>query len=97
MKVEFFEEVEVSGEVDIDTGQIAQALQDALGKAKFASEESLLASDHEKAFTVQRFVTNAHQCLSAVSGEMIDSVNDINRNIIANALLDQVERWKVSP
>jgi len=92
LKVPFSKSVDVESEVSIDVEDITNALTELLSDAgnKVASG---YANDRSKAFAVGGFVSGVHQCLAAVTDEMIDCMGGSGRKVIADALRKQAARF----
>jgi hypothetical protein len=92
MKVAFCKSVDVESEVNIDVDDITTALQESLNDAELTRRHAG-ESPRFKTLTVWRFVSSVYQCLKGVTDEMIESIPENNRKIIADAIREQADRY----
>jgi hypothetical protein len=93
VKVEFCKTVEVESEVEIDTDDIVRAVEDLYNNCVAVMDGE--TTIRQKSFAVGQFVTAVYQCLQGVPDRMILQLKPSQREIIANALLAQADRFSV--
>ena len=93
MRIEFSEEVTVTGTASVSIDDITIALKDSLDQAEYAMETSDNA--RTKIYLVQRFVSDCFQCMSAITEEMIAEVPESNRQLIYAEFQKHVGRWAI--
>jgi hypothetical protein len=94
MKVSYYETVEVEGTATIDISDITTALLELLSDA----ERSVDNAEHiarEKQFAMSNFVNALHQCMEAITDDMIKASSDKLRQGFTESLRHHAERWCV--
>ena len=89
MRVEFCESVDVKGMASIGVDDIACALRESLSDASNADE-----SERWRESSLKSLVSSVHQVLSAIDREMIETINDEQRQMIFDGLSKEIQRWK---
>lgn len=93
--VDICKSVEVETEVNVDVDDITAALAESLDSVteRYAEKNE---QDTAKARELMGFINSVAQCLKAVTDEMIADTRYSNRDLIANALREQAQRWSKS-
>lgn len=92
MKVDYSETVSVRGQIDLAIRDITFALKEHERKA-VAMQDDCMVDDHAKQRVVHEYISDVHQCLAAVTSEMIERVSQSNRRKIASVLREEANRW----
>ncbi len=85
MKVSFYKNVDIEGEVSVSVEDIQAALAEA-----FPDEDAI-----KQRYGVTMFVNAVYQCLLGLTDKMIESISAKNRRIIVEKLSEQADRFKV--
>jgi hypothetical protein len=93
VKVPFCKTVDVQSEVTIDIDDITSALNDALG---VTVDGTTTAYDHKARRRVFPVLNAVHQCLTAITDEMIADTKPAARLTIASALRKLATRYSAT-
>lgn len=93
MKVAFCQSVEVDAEVNVTTAEITAAL---IEYQQEVQELRPNAPDSHKYFAVRQLVHVSHQCLEAVTDELLTKLTPKFREAVAKALRTQADRYSIA-
>jgi hypothetical protein len=91
VKIPFCKTVDVESEVTIDIDDITSALNDALVDAQRAT-----GNERQRVFPVLQLLNAVHECLTAITDEMIADTKPAARLTIASALRKLATRYSAT-
>jgi hypothetical protein len=94
MKVSYYETVEVEGTATIDISDITTALLESLSDAE-RTRDNADSTPREKQFAMSSFVNALHQCMEAITDDMIQGSSEKLRKAFTESLRHHAERWCV--
>jgi flavorubredoxin len=95
MKVQISQSVDIETEVDITTDDITAALDDQRKLIKEQFEDPEMVRWHRNR-DLLGFAADLVRCLKSITDEMIAGIGTTHREIIANELQNQADRYRTA-